>query len=135
MTDSVTRTVRDVQEDDGDVYVLGLRESTLPGAWSLLFMPAEDEPDEQDVDLDMDTYCTVSDPGQATHYGGILECEFAEESLRLRLGKEAASTLGLAEREIWEFQVSAEQMQMARAGLRRVLTSGRSDERPTLRGL
>lgn len=43
----------------------------------------------------MDTYCLVVEPGQATHYGGVVECELTDTELRLVLTERAAGTLGM----------------------------------------
>ena len=71
-------------------------------AWSLLLMEfgddevdADEDDDEQERDDGMDTYCLVVDPGQATHYGGVIECEITGTELRLVLTEEAARTLGM----------------------------------------
>src|SRR6185436_4563776 len=89
----VPPVLRDAGEDDSEVYVIGVRESTDPQSWSLLLMEfdedennennedEDDEDDEEEVDDElerddgMDTYCLVVDPGQATYYGGVIECE------------------------------------------------------------
>ena len=71
MTDSdsapqrVPTVLRDAGEDDGDVYVVGVRESADPMSWTLLFMEPYDMADEQEIALGMDTYCLVVDPGQS----------------------------------------------------------------------
>jgi hypothetical protein len=125
----------DVQADDSGTFVIGLRENTTPEAWSLLLFESADEPDEQDLDLDMDTYCVVVDPGQATTYGGVLECELRDTSLRLRLAGSAATDLGLPPDTTFPLEVSAAQLATLRRGLRRVFTSGQPGHQPRLTGL
>src|SRR5690348_7608446 len=100
----VPPVLRDAGEDDSEVYVIGVRESTDSQSWSLLLIEfddedeGDDEGDEEDVDDErewddgMDTYCLVVDPGQATYYGGVIECEIAGTELRLVLSEDAAST-------------------------------------------
>ena len=85
----------DVGEDDSDVYMIGIRETGAPDSWSLLFMEPTDAEDPQEIQLGMDTYCLVADPGQATCYGGVRECELGSGRLHLTLAAEAAGTLGM----------------------------------------
>ena len=91
----VPAIIRDVGEDDSGVYMIGLHETAAPDSWSLLFMECYDAEDPQEIGLGMDTYCLVVDPGQATHYGGVRECELDGERLRLMLTEQAAQTLGM----------------------------------------
>lgn len=127
---SSARVLRDAGEDDSDVYVVGVRETMEPGSWSLLFMECLDADDEQDVEFGMDTYCLVVDPGQATHYGGVRECEIRGSELRLVLAKDAAETLGLPVEQRFVLDLPAHQLDLLGRGLRRVLTSGRQDAIP-----
>ena len=132
---SAPPVLRDAGEADDEVYVVGVRESTDPQAWSLLFMECspEDEEDEQEVGLGMDTYCLVVDPGQATFYGGIVECEVTATELSLVLTEEAASTLGVPPHVRFVLDLPIGKREMLGRGLRRVLTSGRADAVPQLR--
>lgn len=122
--------LRDVGEDDGEVYVVGVRETADPDSWSLLFMECYDAEDEQEVDLGMDTYCLVVDPGQATHYGGVRECELDGARLRLMLTEDAAATLGMPVDASFALDLTPQQVDLLGRGLLRVLTSGRTDAMP-----
>jgi hypothetical protein len=124
----VPPVLRDAGEDDGEVYVVGVRESTDPLSWSLLLMECED--DEDDEDDGMDTYCLVVDPGQATYYGGVVECEITGTELRLVLTEDAASTLGMPQRTRFTLDLPPGQRELLGRGLRRVLTSGRANAVP-----
>lgn len=124
------RVLRDAGEDDSDVYVMGVRETTDPESWSLLFMECFDADDEQEIELGMDTYCLVVDPGQATHYGGVRECEIRGAEWRLVLAEDAAATLGLPVEQRFVLDLPAHQRDLLGRGLRRVLTSGRRDAVP-----
>jgi hypothetical protein len=130
----VPPVLRDAGEDDGDVYVVGVRESADPQSWSLLLMECDDEfdADEPERDDGMDTYCLVVDPGQATHYGGVVECEIAGTELRLVLTEDAASTLGMPRHTRFVLDLPPRQRDMLGRGLQRVLTSGRTDAIPRL---
>ena len=129
--------LRDAGEDDSEVYVIGVRESTDPQSWSLLLMEfdeedADDAGDELERDDGMDTYCLVVDPGQATYYGGVIECEIAGTELRLVLSADAASTLGMPQRTQFILDLPPHQREMLSRGLQRVLTSGRAGAVPQL---
>jgi hypothetical protein len=136
----VPRVLRDAGEDDGEVYVVGVRESTDPEAWSLLLTEFDDEDDEDDDEDDdylerddgMDTYCLVVDPGQATYYGGVVECEITGAELRLVLTEDAAITLGMPRHALFVLDLPPDQRALLARGLQRVLTSGRADAVPRL---
>lgn len=72
-------------EYDADIYMVGVRESTDPEARSLVFQEGYD---------DEDSYCLVIDPGQATFYGGVIECTVSDDQLHLLLSESAAEELG-----------------------------------------
>jgi len=126
----VPAVIRDVGEDDSDVYVIGLRETTDPDSWSLLLMECYDAEDPQETNLGMDTYCLVVDPGQATHYGGVRECELDGGRLRLKLTEEAAKTLDMPVDTNLALDITPQQVDLLGRGLIRVLTSGRPDAVP-----
>jgi hypothetical protein len=118
----VPEVLGDADEDDGDGYVLGVRESVDSPTWSLLFMECDHAED--------DTYCLIVDPGQATFYGGVVACELSDRELNLVLTEEAAKELGTPTDLRFGLALDAERWQMVRRGLSRVLTSGRPEEVP-----
>jgi hypothetical protein len=122
--------IGDVGEDDTDVYLIGIRESDAMDSWSLMFMEPYDAEDPQEIELAMDTYCLVVDPGQATRYGGVRECELGNGRLRLALTAEAAGSLGMPVDTSFDLELTPQQVDMLGRGLARVLTSGRADEIP-----
>jgi hypothetical protein len=122
--------VSDVGEDDSDVYMVGIRETDAPDSWSLLFIECNDAEDPQEIDLGMDTYCLVVDPGQATCYGGVRECELDGGRLRLTLTEEAAGKLGMPVGTSFALDLTPPQVDLLGRGLARVLTSGRADAVP-----
>jgi immunity protein 10 of polymorphic toxin system len=122
--------LRDASEDESEgIYVVGIRESSDPKAWSLLFMECDEE--DADLDLGMDSYCLVVDPGQATCYGGVRECELLGDRLRLLLTEEAAAALGMPTESRFRLELPADVLGMLRNGLTRVLVSGNPDSIPT----
>jgi hypothetical protein len=78
----------------------------------------------------MDTYCLVVDPGQATCYGGVRECELGSGRLHLTLTAEAAGTLGMPTDTSFTLELTPQQVDLLGQGLSRVLTSGRASEVP-----
>ena len=123
-------TVRNVSEDDSEVYVVGIQETIDPDSWCLSFMECYDAEDPQEIRLGMDTYCLVVDPGQATHYGGVLQCELDGGRLRLVLSAEAAVSLGMPADVSFALDLTPHQVDLLSQGLARVLTSGRADAVP-----
>ncbi|NES16772.1 MULTISPECIES: Imm10 family immunity protein [Micromonospora] len=117
-------------DDDSEGYVLGVRESTEPGSWSLLFMECGDDLDDQEIDLGWDTYCLVVDPGQATYYGGVLACRVTDRHLYLRLTSDAAETLGLPTELTFALELPSDRISLLKRGLTRVFTSGRANAQP-----
>jgi hypothetical protein len=122
--------LRDMGEDDSDFYMVGIREAPDPDAWSLTFMECDDADDEQEIAVGMDTYCLVVDPGQATHYGGVRECELKDGRLHLILTSQAATALGMPVETWFALELTPQQSGALSRGLERVLTSGRADAIP-----
>ena len=122
----------DAGEDESGCYVLGVGQTTDASSWSLMFMECYDADDEQEVAPGMDTYCLVVNPGQATFYGGVRECELACGRLRLLLTEHAAAALGIPAELDFALTMSPELQQLISRGLRQVLTSGRRDAIPLL---
>ncbi len=127
-------TLTDVRTDDSTTFVIGVRENTTPQAWGLAIFESEADPDDQDLGLGMDSYCLVVEPAHATTYGGVLECELRDTSLRLRLTSSAAGDLGLPADTTFPLKVDPAQLSTLRLGLRRVFTSGRPNSQPRLTG-
>jgi hypothetical protein len=128
-------TLTDVQTDDSDIFVIGIRENVTARAWSLVLMESEMDSEEQDIDLGMNTYCLVVEPEHATVYGGVLDCELQATSLRLRLTAAAADELGMPADATFPLALGREQLAVLRRGLRRVLTSGPPGTHPRLIGV
>ncbi|MGH3729436.1 MAG: Imm10 family immunity protein [Micromonosporaceae bacterium] len=126
----VPEVLRDAGDDDSDVYVVGVRESADSESWSLLFMEPYDMDDEQEVAMGMDTYCLVVDPGQATFYGGVIDCAISDNRLHLALSAPAAQELGTPTEMTFSLMLTPDQLRVLRRGLTRVLTSGRRDTFP-----
>jgi hypothetical protein len=124
--------VSDASEDDGDVYVVAIRETDAPDSWSLLFMACHDTEDPQEISTGMDTYCLVAGPGQATAYGGVRECELRGRRLRLALTEEASDSLGMPADVSFALDLAPRQVDLLSRGLARVLASGRADAVPQL---
>ena len=127
----VPDVLRDAGEDENDFgYVVGVRESLDPESWSLIFMESNRAADEQEISLEMDTYCLVVDPDQWTVYGGVVECELSDDRLILRLSERAAEKLRTPTEMGFGLALDSTKLEVLRRGLRRVLTSGRANAVP-----
>jgi hypothetical protein len=119
-----------VSQNDNEVYTVAIHQTSAPDSWSLSFMEPYDAEDPQEIRLGMDTYCLVVDPGQATYYGGVLECQLDGGRLHLALSKEAAGSLGMPADISIALGLTPQQVDLLSQGLARVLTSGRADAVP-----
>jgi len=106
--------VRD-DEDEYEVLVIG---DETAGQW--LEIQRSFDHDEQDVALGMDTYCLVRDSA-ATHYGGIVLWNLADDRLTVHLTGEAAAALDVPRRI--HFVVDAAGQALVREHLPRLLSS------------
>jgi hypothetical protein len=125
--------LRDAGEADDEVYLVGIRESTDPQAWSLLFMEckAEDE-EEQEVDLAWTPTASLSTPARPP-ITAVSASVRSPAELRLVLTEDAASTLEMPRHTRFVVDLSPDKRDMLGRGSRRVLTSGRADALPQLR--
>ncbi|MFD0422076.1 Imm10 family immunity protein [Streptomyces parvus] len=108
----------------------GVAESDDGDGFSLVFMCDFDEPETQEVSLDMNTYCLVT-PDQGTSYGCVREVELNGDVLRVALDPAALADLGLAD-PVVEAQLRAPTADVARLRevLPRILAYGRPDAHP-----
>ena len=89
-------------------------------------------------DSELDSYCLVVDPGQATSYGGVISCEIRPAAglspihhvLHLRLTAEAATELEMPTDTTLALELDDNRLALLRRGLRRVLTSGSQADIP-----
>ncbi len=87
----VRRVGRLIDKDiNTDSLVLAESEDGVSGRW--LELQRTLEPDEQDRDLGLDTYCLVNEVG-ATVYGGVARWSLKERVLVLELDDRSASVL------------------------------------------
>ena len=118
--------------DDEDGLVAGVAENEDGTGRTLLFQAAGEPPDEQDVQLGMDTYCLVTED-QGTAYGCVRELTIDGTRMTVVVGREHLSDLGLSDEAIdVELAVPPEAVEVLRESLGRFLTYGRSDARPAV---
>ena len=79
----------------------------------------------------MDTYSIWLEPPYASCYGGIAECAIADGVLEIRLTTDAADSLGVDPHLRFRLALDDAQLALLRTGLRRTLSSGRADQRPS----
>ncbi|MFI8944836.1 hypothetical protein [Streptomyces syringium] len=118
-------------DPDGYFTEAGLAEGEDGSGFILMFMAGEEEPDEQEVALGMDTHCLVT-VDQGTAYGCVREAVLDGNVLRISLDPEALGSLRLDDGEIEAvIDAPAEDVARFREVLAQVLTYGRADALPT----
>ncbi|MER5866155.1 Imm10 family immunity protein [Kitasatospora sp. NPDC002040] len=132
MTYRFTARAAGVEIDpDGYSTEAGLAEGADGSGFILLFMAGEDDPDDQEVALGMDTHCLVT-ARQGTAYGCVREAVLEGNVFRVSLDPEALESLGLADSEIEAvIEAPAEDVSRFREVLAQVLAYGRADALPT----
>ncbi|MGW2477460.1 Imm10 family immunity protein [Streptomyces sp. NPDC001665] len=122
-------------DPDGYFTEAALAEGADGSGFILMFMAGEEEPDEQDVALGMDTHCLVT-AGQGTAYGCVREALLTGNVLRIALAPEALDDLRLTDCEIEAvIKVPAEDFSAFREILAHVLGYGRADALPARVGI
>ncbi|MGX1676308.1 hypothetical protein [Streptomyces sp. NPDC055400] len=92
MTDRFTaRAARTEIDPDGYVTEAALAEEGDGSGFILMFMAGEEEPDDQEVALGMDTHCLVT-AGHGTAYGCVRQAVLTGNVLRISLAPEALGT-------------------------------------------
>ncbi|MFI6986402.1 hypothetical protein ACIBSV_48705 [Embleya sp. NPDC050154] len=118
-------------DPDGCFTEAGLAEAEDGSGFILLFMSGEEDPDDQEVALGMDTHCLVT-AGQGTAYGCVHEAVLEGNVLRVVLDPEALESLRLEDGEIEAvIEAPAQDVARFREVLARVLAYGRADALPT----
>ncbi|MGV9386877.1 Imm10 family immunity protein [Nonomuraea sp. NPDC003707] len=132
MTIRFTARVAGVEEEADDCLTVGVAEGEDGAGMVLLFMCGLFEPDEQDIELGMDTYCLVT-AGQGTAYGVVEEVTLRERLLRVKVAADSLDALGLDDHEIEaSLAVEDDVIDQLRDGLLRVLTYGRPEACPSV---
>lgn len=129
------RAARTEIDPDGYFTEAALAEGEDGSGFILMFMAGEEEPDDQEVALGMDTHCLVT-AGQGTAYGCVREAVLTGNVLRVSLDPEALEDLRLTDSEI-EAVIEApdEDIVLFREVLAQVLGYGREDAVPTRVGI
>jgi hypothetical protein len=118
--------------DDGDVLVAGVAERGDGTGRELIFQASVEEPDEQDVDLGMDTYCLVTEQ-QGTAYGCVQKLTIDGDRLRMLLRDDALEDLGLPDIAIEvRLAVDTDAIDQLREKLQQILSYGRESARPSM---
>jgi len=118
-------------EGEDDCVIAGLAESDDPDAFTLLFMCDFEQPDPRSVALGLDTNCLVT-RDQGTAYGCVREVIPSGDVLRVALDPAALDNLGLDHPVIEAvLQAPSDDVDRMRTVLRRVLSYGRPEARPT----
>ncbi|MFE0930848.1 hypothetical protein ACFW4O_38120 [Streptomyces mutabilis] len=131
MTYRFTARVATTEIDpEGYFTEAALAEEADGSGFILMFMAGEDDPDDQEVALGMDTHCLVT-AGQGTAYGCVREAVLTDNVLRVSLDPDALEDLRLSDSEI-EAVIEApdEDVVQFREVLAQVLAYGRADAVP-----
>ncbi|MEV6260687.1 Imm10 family immunity protein [Streptomyces sp. NPDC051784] len=124
------RAARTELDPDGYFTEAALAEGEDGSGFILMFMAGEEEPDDQEVALGMDTHCLVT-AGQGTAYGCVREAVLTGNVLRISLNPEALGDLRLSDSEIEAvIEAPREDIDQFRGVLAQVLTYGRADAVP-----
>lgn len=127
----VARAVGVEIDPDGYSVEAGVAEEPDGSGFVLLFMCDGGEPDDQDVELGLDTHCLVT-ADQGTAYGCVREAVLTGGALRMSLDPSSLDELGLEDAEIEAvLEAPAEDVARFREVLARILAYGREDARPT----
>lgn len=122
-------------DPDGYFTEAALAEGEDGSGFILMLMAGEEEPDDQEIALGMDTHCLVT-AGQGTAYGCVREAVLTGNILRISLAPEALEDLRLTDREIEAvIEAPAEDIRQFREVLAQVLGYGRADAVPTRAGI
>lgn len=122
-------------DPDGYFTEAALAEAEDGSGFIMMFMAGEEEPDDQEVALGMDTHCLVT-AGQGTAYGCVREAVLTGNVLRIALDPEALADLRLTDPEIEAvIEAPAEDVRQFREVLAQVLGYGRADAVPTRVGI
>ncbi|MER8047451.1 Imm10 family immunity protein [Streptomyces sp. NPDC094032] len=125
------RAARTEIDPDGYFTEAALAEREDGSGFILMFMAGEDDPDDQEIALGMDTHCLVT-AGQGTAYGCVREAVLTDNVLRLSLAPEALEDLRLDDSEIEAvIEAPAEDVVQFREVLAQVLNYGRANAVPS----
>ncbi|MFE6155077.1 Imm10 family immunity protein [Streptomyces sp. NPDC057889] len=125
------RAARTEIDPDGYFTEAALAEGEDGSGFILMFMAGEEDPDDQEVALGMDTHCLVT-AGQGTAYGCVREADLSGNVLRISLNPEALEDLRLSDSEIEVvIEAPAEDVVLFRQVLARMLAYGRANAVPT----
>ncbi|MGW1513511.1 Imm10 family immunity protein [Streptomyces sp. NPDC002394] len=129
------RAARTEIDPDGYFTEAALAEGEDGSGFIMMFMAGEEEPDDQEVALGMDTHCLVT-AGQGTAYGCVREAVLTDNVLRISLDPGALGDLRLTDPEVEAvIEAPAEDIRQFREVLAQVLGYGRADAVPTRVGI
>ncbi|MFJ8983094.1 Imm10 family immunity protein [Streptomyces sp. NPDC102282] len=115
---------------DNDVMQAGVAEDEAGDGFFLLFMSNIGEPSRQNVALELDSHCLVTQD-QGTAYGCVREVTLSNGLLTVSLDPASLDDLGLEDTKIEaELDVPDEDIERMRDVLVQVMAFGREEARP-----
>jgi hypothetical protein len=135
-TEIVARAAGFDRDDDIQCITAGFAEFADGSGLGLLFQAATCEPDEQDVQLGMDTYCITTGDQRATRYGGLIRAELTGNELLLVFSREAGEDFDLDGGMKVRLDVDERALREFKEGFPQVVLVpwGRANQRPKLSG-
>ncbi|MGW6202082.1 Imm10 family immunity protein [Streptomyces sp. NPDC055089] len=125
------RAARTEIDPDGYFTEAALAEREDGSGFILTFMAGEDDPDDQEIALGMDTHCLVT-AGQGTAYGCVREAVLTGNVLYVSLNPDALEDLRLDDSEIEAvIEAPTDDVAQFREVLAQVLKYGRADAVPS----
>ena len=120
-----------VEDDpDGDVRIVAMADTEAGNNRYLMVQCPLTEPDAQDAELGMDSYCLLDEKG-AVHYGGVRRAVLRGDTLQLTFDEEATAELELpGDTVTLLLRVPDEQVRRLGQGLHDVLSYGAARHRP-----
>jgi hypothetical protein len=138
ITEMVAHVVGFAEEEELGCFTAGFSEFDTDAGFSLLFQAQADAhaPDQQDIELGMDTYCIVTGDQSQVHYGGLQHAKLAGKELQLIFKPGIGHKFGVADKLRVRLEVSECALQEFKEGFRQVVSVpwGRATEKPTLSG-
>jgi hypothetical protein len=123
-------------EEEFGCLMAGISEFADGSGYALFFEADPREPDQQDIECGMDTYCIVTGDQSGVRYGGLQHAELVGNELRLIFKAGIGCEFGVADEFKARLEVSESALQEFKEGFRQVVWApwGRASEKPTLSG-
>ncbi|MFJ8827690.1 Imm10 family immunity protein [Streptomyces sp. NPDC102467] len=134
MVDWVVKKATAEENSRDSCFIVGMADNEEGDGRYLIFQCGLTDPSQQDRRLGFDSYCTLNEMG-GVEYGGIREVLLNGRLLSLRFSEEVAESLEMDSESITLVIAPEVNLDLVRAGLRRVLHFGNPNEYPSIMDL